>query len=283
MRFEAYKTSSGTWQWRFVDPEGQPQIPLKSTGWTSAGWQGAGRRDKQTLNPAAAFEPSAVIPEPEPPASLVRVIGTDFGSKPVPALSWFQAARAAGFEGAWVPSGSWNPERGSFWWRTLEVLSLYEQAGFKYLLTYHRPNVKVLEAWQALGEWKRKISAFTFDVEDPGEPLRPADVDAVIAAMAADGVDPNKRLWLYSAKYVWQDVQGLDDQRFAGRFSHIAPYSGRIEGWPTSIPAIELWGGFTQAQVDGLQLRGAEAADIVTFEGINVHESIFDRASLAVG
>jgi hypothetical protein len=181
------------------------------------------------------------------------------------------------YEGCWVPTGAWSPTAGAFWWRTLDVLSLYEEAGFKYFLTYHRPNRQVLNAWNNLGAWQPKISAFCFDVEDPADPLAPTAVDEVAGAMRSSGVDPDKRMWLYSSYYMWEAVQGPNDTRFAGRFKHISPYDGIKLGWPETIPAVKLFGGFSQAQVGGLQIRGAEPSNYQYLDGVAHHESIFER------
>lgn len=278
-RWEFYLDANKVWRWRWTGDGGA--VVQVSEGWRADGYANTASRNRRLLQGQIA--PERVSSPVTPGSGMVRVIGTDFGSSPIPPLSWFEKARAS-YEGCWVPTGSWSPTSGAFWHKCLEVLDLYQRAGFRYYLTYHRPNRQVLEAWNALGSWKQKISAFCFDVEDKADPLAIPPVTAVRDAMTRDGVDPEKRLWLYSAKYLWIEVQGQDDQRFAPLFNHIAPYDGIKAGWPETMPAVNLWGGFTQAEVDGLQLRGAEPSNYQYLDGIAHHDSIFKRETLlAVG
>jgi hypothetical protein len=198
-----------------------------------------------TATPAPASTPapigapaSTATPEPTgipaptstatPPATgLYRALDTDFGASGVQPQSWFDAARAAGYEGFVTTLHTYWDGRPRAWLPSHDALNRALAAGM-WVAAYGRPVSYWREALQHLPrDLRAQLKFFALDVEpEPGTNVRVRrdDVDGVRSM----GVRPV----IYSGWGMWGDVMGSDSS-----FADVPlwDFAGDRRDWPASI------------------------------------------------
>jgi hypothetical protein len=252
-------------------------------------WDSGVRSGTPTPTPAAGTSTPSATPAPtstptstpaptstpQAPAAtgLYQAMDTDFGGSGVQPQSWFDAARAAGYEGfATTLHTFWNGQPKP-WTQSAIALERALAAGM-WVGAYGRPVSHWQQALNSLPrELREQLKFFALDVE-----VEPSGTFAVKRAYV-DGVRDQfgVRPIIYSGWGMWGDVMGSGVTSFSD--VPLWDFSGDRSGWPSAMtdPVLRQYGGWnTPSNLrSGWQVQMQSPA---TFQGVKIDRDVFSRS-----
>lgn len=211
-------------------------------------------------------------PTPTATSTLYHALDTDFGNVGLQPQSWFDAARADGYEGFITTLYTcWNGEPKPYT-SAATALERALTAGM-WIGAYGRPVSYWQQSLSSIpAELRSRLKFFALDVEPEAGGTYQLQRSYVDGVRNQFGVRP----MVYSGWGMWGDVMGA-----ATSFSDVPlwDFSGDQLGWPVAIsdPLLVTYGGWNTATNlrMGWQVQMQSPA---SFQGVGIDRDVFSRA-----